>query len=130
MSFGGKEYASISKQFLTINKRRELLRKAVGIVLTQMSAEKGFKRFGERAVSAMIKELKQLDDGPMPGKRAVAPVNPDTLSKDEKSKALEAVNLIKEKRDRKIKGRNCANGAKQRKYVKDGEIISSPTASL
>ena len=75
------------------------MRKAVGIVLTQMSAAKGIAKFGERAVAAMIKELKQLDEGPMPGKRAVAPVNPDTLSKDEKSRALEAVNLIKEKRD-------------------------------
>ena len=66
----------------------------------------------------------------MPGKRAVCPVDPGTSSKHEKSRALEAVNLIKEKRDRKIKGRACASGAKQRKYIKEDEIISSPTASL
>ena len=95
-----------------------------------MSAAKGISMFGERAVAAMIKELKQLDEGPMPGKRAVVPIDPDTLSKDEKSRALEAVNLIKEKRDGRIKGRTCANGANQRKYVKDGEIVSSPTATL
>ena len=95
-----------------------------------MSANEGFKQFGKRAVAAMIKELKQLDDGTMPGKRAVAPINPDTLTSDEKMKALDAVNLIKEKRDGSIKGRTCANGAKQRKYVKEGDIISSPTASL
>ena len=98
MDFGNKKYATIqSKQFLTINHRRNLLRKAVGIILTKMSATKGIARFGERAVAAMIKELKQLDEGPMPGKWAVAPIDPDTLTKDEKNKALEAVNLIKEK---------------------------------
>ena len=78
----------------------------------------------------MFKELKQLDDGPMSGKRAVRPIDPDTLTKDQKSRVLEAVNLIKEKRDGKIKGRTCADGAKQRKYVKEGEIMSSPTAVL
>jgi len=131
MKFGSKEYASIkSKQFLSINNRKGLLRKAIGIILAQMSAEKGIKTFGHRAVAAMIKELKQLDDGPMPGKRAVCPIDPDSLTKDQKSMALEAVNLIQEKRDGRIKGRTCANGAKQRKYVKEGEIDSSPTAAL
>ena len=105
MSFGGKEYASISKQFLTINKRRELLRKSLGIVLTQISAEKCFKRFGDQAVSAMIKELNQLDDGPMPGKRAIAPVNhsfnmntaADDVIPDEENDSKLTSSLLEEK---------------------------------
>ena len=134
-SFWGKEYISVqSKQFLSAHiddqQHRSILRKAIGIVLIQMSANEGFKRFGERAVAAMIKELKQLNDGAMPGKPAVGPIDPDTLTSDEKMKALEAVNLIKEKRNGNIKGRTCANGKKQRRYVAEGEIISSPTASL
>ena len=34
------------------------------------------------------------------------------------------------KRDGDIKGRTCANGAKQCRYVKAGEIAYSPTVSL
>ena len=30
----------------------------------------------------------------------------------------------------KIKGRTCANGSKQKKYLKHGETIPSPTVSL
>ena len=43
---------------------------------------------------------------------------------------MEAVNLIATKRLGKIKGRTCANGRKQRKYLRDDENYPSPTASL
>ena len=43
---------------------------------------------------------------------------------------MEAVNLIKEKRDGKIKGRTCANGSKQRQYLKDGENVYLPTCAM
>ena len=42
---------------------------------------------------------------------------------------MEAVNLIKEKRDEKIKGRTYANGSKQRQYLKEDETVYSPTCS-
>ena len=45
------------------------IKASVNIMLTQMQATQGFKLFGERAVAAMIKELKQLEEGPMPGKK-------------------------------------------------------------
>ena len=89
-----------------------LVGKLVHIVLTQMSAKKGIKLYGHRAVAAMFKELKQLNDGAKPGNPVVIPTCPDKLSSREKSEALEAVNLIKMKRDGNIKGRTCANGAK------------------
>ena len=78
----------------------------------------------------MFKELKQLNDGAKPGTPVVIPTCPDKLSSREKSEALEAVNLIKIKRDGNIKGRTCANGAKQRQYAKEGDNYSSPTAAL
>ena len=140
MSFDGKKYAPIqhkqNTQFLmkntqqSENARKKRIREIMHVLLTQVSAVKGFKLFGERAVSAMIKELKQLNDGAMPNRPVVVPQNPDVLTQDEKDRALEAVNLIKEKRNGNIKGRTCANGSKQRKYVKEGEIPSSPTSSL
>ena len=49
---------------------------------------------------------------------------------EEKKRALEAVNLIKKKRCGKLKGRTCADGSKQKRYLKHGETISSPTVSL
>ena len=70
-----------------------------------------------------IKELKQLNDGVIPNKLVVIPQNPDVITTQENSAALDAVNLIKENRDGKIIGRMCANGSKQRRYVKVGEFF-------
>ena len=49
---------------------------------------------------------------------------------EEKRKALYAVNVIKEKRDGVIKGRTCADGSKQRKYLSADDSVASPTGSL
>ena len=85
----------------------------MGIILTQMSANEGFKRFGQRAVAAMIKGLKLRDDGAMDCKPVVCTIDRNSISSKEKNRALDAVNSISEKRDGRIKGRTCANGAKQ-----------------
>ena len=103
---------------------------AIDACFTQMSAKKGFKLFGESAFAAMYKEFKKLDEGPMKGKSVVGAINFDKLSKEDKMNALEAVSLIKEKRTGDIKGRVAANGSKQKKYLKEGESVASPTVSL
>ena len=41
-----------------------------------------------------------------------------------------AVNLIKLKRDGRVKGRACADGSRQRKYLAEDESVASPTVSL
>ena len=89
-------------------------------MFTQMSAHKGIKLFGERAVVAMMKELKQLNDGVLPGNPVIQPIPFEQLSQKDKEEALEVVTIIAEKRFGKIKGRACANGSRQRKYLKDG----------
>ena len=106
------------------------MRRATQVLFTQMSATKGIKLFGERAIAAIVKELKKLEYGPMPGKKVVEAVDPDSLSKEEKYRALNAINLIKEKRDGTIKGRTCADGSKQHRYLREDESVSSPTVSL
>jgi len=53
----------------------------------------------------------------------------ESLTVEEKKKALRAINLIKEKRCGKLKGRACADGSVQRVYVPRDEA-SSPTLSL
>ena len=70
------------------------IKASVNVMFTQMQATWGFKLFEERAVAAIIKELKQLEEGPMPGKKFVTAINPDTLSAEDKAKSLNAVNLI------------------------------------
>ena len=87
--------------------------RAVGMLFTQLPAREGIKKHGARAIAALVKEFKQLDTGPMEGKRVVEPVVYNTLSKEEKEEALETITLTKVKRDETIKGRCCANGKKQ-----------------
>ena len=96
----------------------------------QMSAKRGFKKFGERAIEAIMTEFAQLDRGAFPGKPVVEPADAKSLTHEDKRKALEAVNIIAEKRCGKIKGRTCADGSKQRKYLKQDESIASPTVGL
>ena len=55
----------------------------------------------------------------------------DGMSPDKKNKALNAINLIKEKRNGDIKGRTCANGKHQIRYIKlKKNETSSPTVAL
>ena len=121
----------MKKKATYVKGENNLMNKAVGIILAQqMSAKRGIKLFGEKAISAIIKEFTQLDQGAFPGKPVVQPLNAHELSIEEKRKALEAVNLIAKKRCGKIKGRTCADGSKQRKYLKDGESIAPPPQSV
>jgi len=88
------------------------------------------KKFVDKAITAMLNENKQLNIGPVPGKPVFGYIDPSTITNQEKRRALEAVNLIKKKRCGKIKGRTCADGSKQKRFLKHGESISSPTVSL
>ena len=96
------------KQFLQVTKitsqdsQEGFLKKCVDVFFTQMNAKKGFKKYGEVAVSAIIKEFRQLVHGAFQGKKVVDGVAPKTLTKEEKKQALDAVNLIKEKRTGEI----------------------------
>ena len=100
-----------------------MLKDMANFMFTQMSAKKGLEMFEERAWAALIKEYTQLRDMEVIGR-----LDPMTLTKQQKRDALRVVNLIKEKRCGKIKGRTCADGRPQRKYV-PREESSSPTVS-
>ena len=94
-----------------------------GWVMTQMSAKAGIRRFGDAARDAMKKEFRQLDD-----KGVFEPVLSQDLQPEAKSQALRCINVIKQKRCGKIKGRTCADGRPQRGLYDKSET-SSPTAS-
>ena len=100
--------------------------RAVCLMFTKMSAHKGIKLFGERAVAAMMKELKQLNDGIIPGNPVIQQIPFDELSQKDKEQTLKAVNIIAQKQSGKIKGRTCVNGSRQRKYLKYEKILLHP----
>jgi hypothetical protein len=95
-----------------------------GHIMTQMTATAGIKKHGQSAVDALRQEFCQLLDS----KNVFEPLDASTLTASQKRESLCAVNLIKEKRSGKLKGRTCADGRSQRsKYKK--EDTTSPTVS-
>ena len=94
-----------------------------GFVLTQMSARAGIKKHGQAARDALTAEFAQLDY-----KGAYEPIQAVDLTKTQQKKALRIINLIKEKRNGRLKGRSVADGRPQRMlYTK--EETSSPTTT-
>ena len=122
-----RSYEHIGTQHLQVASAHETptnTRKIVhGWVMTQMSARAGIRRFGDAARDAMRREFQQLDN-----KGVFDPIRADALSPATRKQALRCINIIKEKRDGKIKGRTCADGRPQR-LLYDKADTSSPTAS-
>ena len=90
---------------------------------------RGLNYLEKKRLQIYLKEYNQLDDVPMSITLVVAPFNPNRLTPLYRKKTLEAVNLIKEKLCGNIKVSTCANGRKQRKYLKPDDIVYSPTFS-
>ena len=57
---------------------------SVRILFAQMLVSKGVDIFGEKAITAMLKELTQLDQGAVPGKPVTVPIDPDNLTVEDK----------------------------------------------
>jgi hypothetical protein len=94
-----------------------------GFACTQMTAKEGLKRFGKDAEDALLAEWKQLDN-----LNVYSGVHWNDLTPEERSRALRLVQLLKLKRCGRLKGRTCADGRKQRRYILP-EDASSPTVS-
>ena len=92
MKFGGKTYDT---QFATSTGERKkcfmynIHKLAVDVTFTQMTAKKGIKTHGERAVAAMYKEYTQLEEI-----KLMVALEPG-LTISQKKGALRAINLIK-----------------------------------
>ena len=71
----------------------------------QMSFKKGIKMFGDKAIYGMKKELNQLHM-----RDSFIPKHKKELTSQQWKSHCEAVNLIKQKKNGKIKGRCCADG--------------------
>ena len=99
-------------------------KKIVYLIFAQMTATKGIKVFGQRVVSALFKDCKQFYDTDV-----FERVKVDDLPQIAKSKALNAIHLIKEKGNGDIKGRTCDNGKIQDTYL-NKEERSPPTVTV
>ena len=77
------------------------------IMAHQYSLKKGIQLFGNRAEEATVKELKQIHD-----MDTYTPLDPKTLSQEEKNKALSALLFLAAKRDGRLKAYKCAVGSK------------------
>ena len=95
----------------------------LGIVLTQYSLKRGLAKFGEEGEASAEKEMRQFVDY-----GCISPIDPSTLSREDKKKALQSFMFLKQKRDGELKSRAVVNGSKQRSYI-NKEDASSPTPS-
>jgi hypothetical protein len=92
-------------------------------VMTQMSARAGIKKHGKAAENALLAEFSQLE-----ALSVYQPVYAHSLTKEQRKGALRAINLIKEKRCGKLKGRTVADGRSQ-KNLYDKTDTASPTVA-
>ena len=60
----------------------------MNVLFTKMYAKKGINLFGERDTAEIIKELKQLYEGEMPGNPVVIPLNHDKIEYSEMRQSL------------------------------------------
>ena len=81
------------------------------------------EKHGSKAIEGMTKELRQLHL-----RESFIPKYKRDLTPEQWKNKCEAVNLIKEKSDGTIKGRCCADGRQQRKWITKEES-ASPTAA-
>ena len=94
-------------------------------MVQQFSLKAGMAKFGNRATTAVIKELTQLQD-----MKTYVPMDPDKMTRQQKAEALNSLMFLVEKRDGRIKLRACTNRSAQKRrpgYKK--EDSASPTVS-
>jgi hypothetical protein len=75
------------------------------VMMTQHSLKKGLQLYGEEAVQAVLKELKQVHD-----RKVMTPKKLKSLTPSERRAALQYLMFVKKKRCGTIKGRGCADG--------------------
>jgi hypothetical protein len=80
----------------------------LGVALAQYSITASLKKFKEKGKAGVTKELTQMHD-----MNVFKPIFKEALNRDEQGKALASLMFLKEKRDKMVKARMCADGQKQ-----------------
>ena len=98
----------------------------LGVIMIQtFSLKKGLEKFGEDGEKSVMKELQQHHD-----METYHPVDPKTLTYEQRREALQSLIFLTEKRTGEVKTRSCADGSKQRRrpgYKKEDN--ASPTVA-
>ena len=84
----------------------------------------GIKKFKEKGEAGVTKELTQMHD-----MNVFRPIEVESLTYDEKKKALSSLMFLKEKRDSSVKARMCADGRKQKDGTWSKQETTSPTVA-
>ena len=131
MKLGVKSHCS---QFINVGEEMEQKRKinnhrvAVDVIFaktekiprySQMHAKKGINIFGQWIAEEMLKEYEQTHETNSMGYMEL-----ENLTVLQNIDHLLVIKIIKEKKSGKIKGRTCADGRLQRKYIPRGDITS------
>ena len=107
--------AEAVQEMQEIGSKSPVLKTITGIIMMQMSAKAGIKKHGQIAVDALYEAFCQLHD-----LGVFLAQDPKKLSRAQKKAALRAMNVIKEKRCGRIKGRTIADERNQRSlYTKE-----------
>ena len=96
------------------------------VMLQQFSLKAGLKHFEKKSEEAVTSELTQMHD-----MHTHEAIDPETMTRQQKSEALNSLIFLTEKRNGTIKSRMCGDSSKQRRhpgYKK--EDSASPTVSL
>jgi hypothetical protein len=93
------------------------------LATAQMSMKKALKMFGDAGVEGVWSEMRQLHK-----RNVMKPVHARELTPEECQEALAYLMFLKRKRCGKVKGRGCADGRKQRRYI-DCADAASPTVA-
>ena len=94
-----------------------------GSLIKPMGVKKGIKEFGDKVIQALMKEFIRFEDLDV-----YKGIMTNTLTSEQKKKALRAISIIKMKRSGIIKGRTVGDGRIQRDLYSKEET-SSPTPS-
>ncbi len=95
----------------------------VGMIMAQLSMKAAIKKWGNEAMFAISKEMKQLHL-----RNLYKPRHWHALTKKQKEQVLESHIFVEEKRDGTIKARKVIGGNKQHDYITKDDV-SSPTVT-
>ena len=99
------------------------------IMIHQYTLNKGLELYGDKAEKATVKEFTQIQD-----MDTYTPMDASKLTREQKTKALSSLLFLTEKRDGRIKARQCAVGSKQRTFEgynkADGSSLTISTDGL
>jgi hypothetical protein len=85
---------------------------AVSLVFNQMGAKAGVKKYGNKAIEAIVNECKQLDD-----RKAFKPRNIKSLTNLKQKRALQSITLVKETLQKNQGPHSCQQSGTPRLYL-------------